>query len=126
MAKILIAEDEQEIIQFCSMVLEKAGHKIIAVNDGLEALEKLGSEKPDLIILDIMLPGLDGYSLELQISQDRLLSGVPVIIISALRPAKELFGKFAQVVAFLPKPFIANDLLKAVTSGLETVRPGKN
>ena len=119
MAKILIAEDEPEIVQFCAFSLQTEKHEVVSTDNGPDAIEKLKKEKPDLLILDIMLPGIDGYTLQLQISEDPVLSKIPVIIISALKPAKELFDKFTQVVAFLPKPFSSQDLLGAVRKGLK-------
>lgn len=119
MAKILIAEDDQDVQKFCTFALQKDGHTVVAVDSGTEALEKLRSERPDLLILDVMLPGMDGYSVQLQVSQDPLLNKIPVLIVTALKPAKELFNKFDQVAGFLAKPFGPEALSEAVRQGLQ-------
>lgn len=61
--KILIADDEAEIRDVLRLYLEKDGYEVAEASDGVEAMEKLRKEKPDLVILDIMMPGLDGYRL---------------------------------------------------------------
>ena len=118
MAKILIADDEPEIIQFCTFVLQRGNHTLLSTENGPKAMEILRKDKPDLLILDVMLPGLDGYTLQLQMSQDEVLSHIPVIIITALKPSQGLFSKFEQVASFLPKPFAAEHLIKAVDHAL--------
>lgn len=115
MARILIADDEPEVVQFCSYALSKEKHEIFSADNGLKALEKLREINPDLLILDVMLPGLDGYTLQLQMSQDEKLKTIPVIVITALKPSRGLFDKFEQVGIFLAKPFTAEELKNAVS-----------
>ena len=117
MAKILIVDDEPEILQLCVLTLRKE-HTIVTAENGQDAVEKLKLDPPDLILLDVMLPGMDGYTLGLEISQDRDLSAIPVIVMTALSPAKSLFDKFTQVVDFLPKPFGMEELSAAVNKAL--------
>lgn len=118
MAKILIADDEPTILQFCSFALEREKHTIITADTGPDALIKLKDERPDALILDIMLPGMDGYTLQLHMSEDEALFKIPVVVITALKPAVSLFSKFAQVSTFLVKPFQAQELLEAVNKAL--------
>ena len=118
MAKILIADDEPEIIEFCTFTLQKLKHTVLSAETGPRTLEKLKSEKPDLLLLDVMLPGMDGSALQLQLSQDADLARIPVIIITALKPAEPLFDKFDQVASFLSKPFRSEDLVDAVDRAL--------
>ena len=122
MAKILIADDEPDVLELCKIALQKKKHTISTAETGLLALEKLKREKPDLLILDVMLPDMDGYTVQLQMSQDQSLSHIPVIIITALKPALELFDKFDQVSTFLPKPFQTKDLIEAVDRALKDKR----
>jgi CheY-like chemotaxis protein len=65
-----------------------------------------------------MLPGIDGYSLATQISEDADLGKLPIIVLSALEPSRTMFQRFSQVVAFLTKPFNTDDLMEAVKNGL--------
>lgn len=118
MAKILIADDEPEVIQFCTFALQKQKHTIITSESGPKTLEKLKSEKPDLLILDVMLPGMDGYTIQLQMTGDDHLNKIPVIVITALKPAQGLFDKFDQVTAFISKPFLHDELTGAVDRAL--------
>ena len=118
MARILIADDEPEIVEFCAFALQKLKHSVLSADSGPEALHKLKAEKPDLLVLDVMLPGMDGYTLQFQMSQDPDLTGIPVIVITALKPAEGLFDKFDQVATFLYKPFRAEDLAAAVDKAL--------
>ena len=122
MAKILVADDELEIIQFCTFVLNKNGHTVIHTENGPQAIDMMKDEHPDLMIMDVMIPGMDGYTIQLQVSQNDDLLKIPVIVMSALKPAKTLFDKFPQVVAFLSKPFEAEDLLGAVKQALEEAK----
>src|SRR5438128_2287238 len=114
MPKILIADDEPEVVQFCTLLLQQQNYTVLSTDTGPKTIEKLKEEKPDLLILDIMLPGVDGYTIQLQMSEDKNLRSIPVIIITALKPAKDLFNKFVQVKGFLSKPFDAQDLLNMV------------
>ena len=118
MAKILIADDEPTVLQFCMFALERERHTVITAETGPDTYVKLKDEKPDLLILDVMLPGMDGYTLQLQMSEDESLFRIPVVVISALKPALSLFSKFAQVSSFLAKPFEPDELIKAVDKAL--------
>lgn len=124
MAKILIADDEPEVVQFCAFALQKLNHTIITAESGPEAMRKLKDEKPDLLLLDIMLPGMDGYTLQLQMAQNAELSRIPVIIISVLKPAQPLFEKFEQISGFLAKPFPAEELVNSVEKVLNKAKAG--
>ena len=118
MAKILIADDEPTLLYFCTVALEREKHIILTAQTGPDALEMLKSERPDLLILDVMLPGMDGYTLQLRISEDERLCRIPVIVISALKPSLTMFEKFAQVSSTLAKPFVAQELVLAVNKAL--------
>src|SRR3989338_709202 len=103
MAKILVADDEPTVLQFCAFALERDKHTVLTAETGPETLGKLMAEKPDLLLLDVMLPGMDGYTLQLRMSENEALFKVPVIIMTALKPALSLFSKFAQVAGTLAK-----------------------
>jgi len=122
MAKILVADDDPTVLQFCVMVLERDKHTAVTSETGPETLAKLKSEKPDLLLLDVMLPGMDGHTLQLRMSEDEALFKVPVIVMTAMRPALSLFDKFAQVSGTLAKPFLADALAEAVTKALNDER----
>lgn len=122
MAKILVADDDPTVLQFCTMVLERGKHTVVTAETGPETLAKLMADKPDLLLLDIMLPGMDGYTLQLRMSENEALFKVPVIVMTALQPALSLFSKFAQVADTLVKPFAAENLAEAVHKALNNAR----
>ncbi|MDE6740640.1 MAG: response regulator, partial [Lachnospiraceae bacterium] len=78
--KIMIADDEAEIRDVLRLYLEKDGYEVLEAADGVEAMDKIQKEKPDLVILDIMMPGLDGYRVLRNIRED---NNIPVIMLSA-------------------------------------------
>lgn len=119
MAKIMIVDDDPEISNLLQITMESLGHTIKICDNGREVMDSLKEFKPDLMILDVMLPGVDGYSIATSISQDESLSKIPIIVLSALEPSRSLFVKFNQVVAFLTKPFNTDDLFEAVKNALE-------
>ena len=122
MAKILVADDDLTILQFCTVALEREKHTVVTAETGPETLTKLMADKPDLLVLDVMLPGMDGYTLQLRMSEDETLFKVPVIIMTAMKPALSLFDKFAQVGGTLAKPFAAETLAEVVNNALNNAR----
>ena len=112
--RVLIVDDEPEMLSLIKYALEKDGFESATCEDGRQALETIAKVKPDVLILDVMLPGVDGYSLQVKISEDPQLKTIPVIVLTALEPAKSLFEKFPQVTAFMTKPLKIDELLRSV------------
>ena len=81
--KILVIEDDPGALRLIEYALEQEGYQVIAASDGLEGLKKAQDEYPDLIILDIMLPGLDGYEVCYQLRQKLETALVPILMLSA-------------------------------------------
>jgi len=117
-SKILIVDDDPEISTLLQYSLESQGQTVRICDNGREVIDTLRSYKPDLLILDVMLPGIDGYSLASQISDDGDLKEMPIIVLSALEPSRSMFQRFSQVTAFLTKPFNTDDLTEAIKSAL--------
>ncbi len=113
-AKILIIDDEPDILGLVKHTLEKGGFEVHTCDSGRRAWDEIAAFKPDLLLLDVMLPGIDGYSLQTRMSQDESTKSIPVILLTALESARALFQKFPQVVGFMTKPFMPSDLLKTV------------
>lgn len=107
MSKILVVEDEHDIVEVVRMGLEKEGYEVDAAYDGVEALEKIKLNKPDLIVLDIMLPKLDGYSVNLKLKENPETKSIPVVVITGRVHLKELLEirEEITVAAYLEKPF---------------------
>jgi len=103
--KILIADDEEEILELIKTALEREGYGVVLVTHGSRLIPLIKTEKPDLLLLDVLLPGIDGYSLQLQLAQEEFTRELPVIVMTALPAARTLFEKFEQVKMFMTKPF---------------------
>ncbi|OGR45008.1 MAG: hypothetical protein A2X35_06330 [Elusimicrobia bacterium GWA2_61_42] len=112
--KILIVDDEPEIPAALRLVFEALGYRVEVCSSGLEVMETLRSFKPDLMVMDVMLPGIDGYSLAAKISDDAEFSGLPLIVMSSLEASKCMFERFPQVISYFAKPFSPGDLAEAV------------
>lgn len=83
MKKILIADDEHKIIMTLEYAFKKAGYEVFIARDGSEVLELLKTEIPDMILLDIMMPNIDGYATLTEIKKNNDLAGIKVIFLSA-------------------------------------------
>ncbi len=112
MNKILVVDDDQNICELLTLYLEKEGYTVVCANDGLEALEVFKDENPDLIILDIMLPGMDGKDVCKQIKRK---DDVPILMLSA---KAETFDKVLCLELgaddYVVKPFEAKELVARV------------
>ena len=82
--RILIVDDDPDLVEAVSMLLEAEGMTPIAAYGGVEGLEKAGTESPDLIVLDVMMPDKDGYAVAKELSKNDELSGIPVIMLTAV------------------------------------------
>ncbi len=82
--RILIVDDDPDLVEAVSMLLEAEGMTPIAAYGGVEGLEKARSESPDLIVLDIMMPDKDGYAVAKELAGNTDLSGIPVIMLTAV------------------------------------------
>lgn len=117
--KVLVIDDEPEMLGLVKYTLEKGGFEVSTCDNGRHAWDEIARIKPDLLVLDVMLPGIDGYSLQIKISEEPSMKDLPIIILTALEPSKTLFQKFPQVVAFMTKPFKTEDLVHAARSAVE-------
>lgn len=112
MVKILVTEDSPTILAITKDVLEGAGFTVIAAVDGQEALDKARKEAPDLIVLDLMLPKLDGYKVCRMLKFDEKYKQIPIILLTArAQEADEKLGKEVGADAYLTKPFDPDKLL---------------
>lgn len=90
MAKILIVEDDELLAKALADALGEAGYGVTVVGDGSQAMEALGSETPDLIYLDIMLPGESGYDILAKLKADDTLMRIPVVMLTNLGQMSEI------------------------------------
>jgi len=112
---ILVVEDHLLNRELVVDLLEAAGYTVLQAQDGSGLLELLKAERPDLIILDLQLPDVDGFTLAQQLSVDPETRGIPVLAMSAYAmPPEQQRAKAAGCVAFLPKPFDNRILVQTV------------
>ena len=116
---IMIVEDDPEFQDIFAMMLEETGHVIISARDGNDALEKLETQKPDLLIVDILLEAMMGDALFLQLKSVPEYSNIPIILVSSF-PARDYknLENIDPKLTFLEKPFTKDTLLKVVREKL--------
>lgn len=115
MAKILIAEDERDIRDLVAFTLRFAGHEVVAVSNGEEAVDATRVEMPDLIIMDVRMPRMTGYEACEKIKADPSLANIPVIFLSAKGQEAEIkTGLDVGADEYLLKPFAPADLSQRV------------
>ncbi len=112
--RILVIDDEPEMLGLVKFTLEKGGFEVHTCDNGRLAWDMIVKVKPDLLLLDVMLPGIDGYSLQVKIAADDATKTMPIVVLTALEPSRTLFQKYPQVVGFMTKPFKPEELLKTV------------
>jgi CheY-like chemotaxis protein len=112
---VLIIEDEKLIIVSTQMVLEAAGFRVESATNGEDGIAKARSQCPDLILLDIMMPGIDGWETLTRLKRDPATSGIPVIIFTAREHARG-HQKSAEMGAadYFRKPFEPDELIELV------------
>jgi two-component system alkaline phosphatase synthesis response regulator PhoP len=114
-AKVLIVDDEPNNVDFLEQALEDSGYQLITATNGQEALNKIQSEQPDLILLDLNMPVMDGFTVLTKVKEDPNLRDIPVIIISSEHESKSIVKGIKQGAEdYLTKPVNAGLLVKKV------------
>ena len=129
--KILVADDDPDILDVVGMVLETQGYEVILARDGVECLGKLRAEKPDLMILDLLMPKMDGFAVykELQLPSWSDYRNVPIIILSSVREEAsrrryELeTGRKLSPDEYLEKPIMPDVLLSSIEKLFKRKQP---
>jgi len=115
--RILVADDEPALLRLLEFVLGRRGFIIQGVTNGNAAIEVLKAESPDLVILDVMMPGLDGYEVLTFIRETPRLEGLPVVMLTARAQLDDIQrGLTLGADAYLAKPFDPEELLSVVES----------
>jgi two-component system cell cycle response regulator len=120
-ANIAVVNDDPDLLEICQMVLESAGHHVETMTSGRRALERLRGQPVDLVLLDVVMPDLDGAAVLGLLRADPLTRAIPVVLMSALVGAREI-AQQERANAFLPKPFDADTLLATVARVLQDSR----
>ena len=112
---VLVVDDELLTRDLLRMMLERAGFEVVEAGDGRDALQKVNRQAPDLIILDVMMPDIDGYQVCRTLRQQQKTAGIPVLMLSAkTQPEDAEEGLHAGATRYLPKPITYNDLIRNV------------
>ena len=117
MGRVLVVDDEPDVLLLCRLNLQQRGHELLEAADGSAALEIARELHPDVIVLDLMLPGISGYDVLEALQRDAETTDIPVLVLTAksLRADRERSHGLGAS-AFLTKPFLPNELCEMVDS----------
>ena len=117
MARILLAEDDPAVREFVRRALAHSGHDVTAVDDGLGAIEVLATERFDLLITDIVMPGMDGIALALKVSKDQ--PALPILMMTGYAAERQRAHNLEALIhKVIAKPFTLRDICAAVNETL--------
>ncbi len=117
--RILIIDDEADFVDTLTFSLESNGFEVVSAPDGPSGIEKLKSENPDLIILDLMMPGMDGYEVTKRLKADSASSNIPIIVLTAtVTPDLKQRVCSIQVTDCVTKPCDLEDLVDKIKKAL--------
>jgi CheY-like chemotaxis protein len=117
MPKILVVDDDPDLAAICSLILENEGYETTVANNGVEAYDKLSATRVDAILLDVMMPVMDGLTVCRMVKSDPRTEQLPVIVMSASQSLRDQ-ARVAKADAVIPKPFNIDDLVLAVNSAV--------
>jgi len=114
--KVVCVEDDPEIIDLIKLILDRKGFEFVGVLGGQEGLETMRRVKPDLVLLDLMMPEMDGWEVYKRMKADETLRNIPVIVVTADgQPITRVLGlHIAKVDDFITKPFGPQDLVRSI------------
>lgn len=111
--KILLVDDEEDILDFLELILEEQGYSVVKANSGREALAAAQMHRPELILLDIMMPEMDGWEVLKLLKADEEVSHIPVAMLTARTEMKDkIQGLQEGAVDYICKPFATKELLE--------------
>jgi|SRR3989339_1294647 len=115
MKKVLLVDDEEDIVGALTIRLKASGYDVISASNGMEGLEKARSEKPDVILLDIMLPKLDGYKVCRILKFDEKFKNIPIIMVTGkFGEENRKLGMDVGADAYILKPFNPKELMAKI------------
>ena len=120
-ARILVVEDNRSLVRLYKGILEKEGHEVLTAFDGLEGLQKAQAERPDVILLDIFMPDMDGYAALSAIRNRPATKDIPVVMVSvAGHQLHELLAEDLGAAGYITKPVNPAQLLDVIAHLLPT------
>lgn len=126
--KILCIEDDREITDLIRLILVRKGYEVLGAGGGVEGLEMLRREPPDIVLLDLMMPDMDGWEVYQRMRADPALEHIPVIVVTARgQNIDKILGlHIAKVDDYVVKPFSPDQLLRSVERVLAARAPQEN
>lgn len=113
--KILAVDDEKHIVRLVQINLEKEGYQVVTANNGRQALEVVAAEKPDLIVMDVMMPEMDGFETLQKLKENVATAKIPVVMLTAKAQDADVFrGWQSGADLYLTKPFNPQELITFV------------
>lgn len=115
--KILIVEDEESLLKLESILLSSKGYSVVGVMDGKAALEEVKTNPPDLVVLDVMLPEMDGFEVCRRIKENPETSSIPIVMLTAKKSNNDVErGKQSGAEAYITKPFKSAKVIEVIES----------
>ena len=125
MPRILAVDDEPNIVRLIQVNLERHGYQVETANNGVQALEKIRANRPDLVVSDVMMPEMDGFELLSTIKRDPALEDLPIIMLTAKTQDKNVMEGYSRGAdMYLTKPFNPAELLAFVKRILQSSSGG--
>ena len=122
--RILVVEDEEDLASLVQVNLSLAGYEVVVAPTGEDGLRAVADEAPDAVLLDVMLPGIDGWDVLRTVKEDRATRDLPIVMLTALSEERDLIrGHLQGAVEYLTKPFEMRRLLETVESVLREPTP---
>lgn len=116
--KILVIDDEPDFVNLIRVRLEANGYEVIDASNGEEGIKKAEAENPDVILLDIMMPNKDGYTLMRELKYKEITKSIPIIVLTAKPGMRDLFG-MEGINDYIVKPFEDEELLLRIKKALK-------
>ncbi|MCA1840259.1 MAG: two-component system response regulator [Actinomycetota bacterium] len=121
---ILVVDDEPDVILLCRVNLEFEGYEVREAHDGAEALQLMAQEPPDLVLLDVMMPAMDGWQVLATMNSSPDTTGIPVVMLTAkAQDRDQIRGLSSGAIDYVTKPFNPVALLRTVKDALEVRSP---
>jgi len=122
--KVLVIDDEPGIIEIVETNLEGDGFEVISASNGKEGLEKIKQEAPELVVLDVMMPEMDGWEVLRNLERDPDTAGLPVIMLTAKAADEDyIYGLEEGAVEYITKPFLPQELVNRIKITLMVLNP---
>lgn len=122
MSRILVVDDDKQIVRLVQSYLERAGHQVLTAYDGETALHTIRRERPDLVVLDLMLPDRDGWEITRTVRSDASLTNLPIIMLTArIEDTDKIVGLELGADDYIAKPFNPHEMVARVRAVLRRV-----